>query len=275
VTYRHYPAHPLAIFSSLWQHRQLIWQLTKRDVVGRYRGSVMGFFWSFFHPIMMLGVYTFVFSVVFKARWGSGSVADRTEFALLLFAGLITFQLFAECVNQAPTLILGNASYVKKIVFPLEIMPWVSLGGTIFNSLISASVLIVFFAFVHRYIPWTAILLPLVWLPLLFFVLGLSWFLASTGVFVRDIGQVVGIFTTAMLFLSPVFYSVTALPEEYRPWLYLNPLTFILEQVRKVVIWGSQPDWTGWVLYLLGSFVVAALGFAWFQKTRRGFADVL
>jgi lipopolysaccharide transport system permease protein len=224
---------------------------------------------------MMLAVYTFVFSVVFKTRWGSGPGTERAQFALLLFAGLITFQIFSEALNRAPTLILSNTNYVRRIIFPLEIMPWVSLGSTMFHSSISVGVLILFFALVHQYIPWTVILLPLVWLPLLFFTLGLSWFLASTGVFVRDIGQVVGIVTTAMLFLSPVFYPIAAIPEEYRPWLHLNPLTFILEQVRNVVIWGAQPDWTGWLLYLFGSFVIGALGFAWFQKTRRGFADVV
>ena len=275
MTHRHYPAHPLAIFSTLWQYRQLVWQLTKRDVIGRYRGSLLGFLWSFLHPIVMLAVYTFVFSVVFKARWGAGEASSRTEFAVMLFAGLITFNLFSECVNRAPALILSNVSYVKKIVFPLEIMPWVILGAAIFHGFISAGVLIIFFALLHQYVPWTVILLPLVWLPLLLFTMGLSWFLASTGVFVRDIGQVVSILTTVMLFLSPVFYPVAALPEQYRPWLHLNPLTFILEQVRNVVIWGFQPDWPGWALYLVGSLVVATLGFAWFQKTRRGFADVV
>ena len=235
----------------------------------------MGLMWSFVNPILMLIVYTFVFSVVFKARWGEIAGTSKTEFAIILFAGLITFNLFAECMNRAPSLILSNANYVKKVVFPLEIMPWVTMGTALFHACVSAAVLLGFLAIVQGSVSWTVVLLPIVWLPFVLLTMGLCWFLAATGVYLRDISQVVGIATTAMLFLSPIFYPITALPEAYRAWLYMNPLTFILEQVRAVSIFGITPDWLGLAFYLIGSIGVAALGFAWFQKTRRGFADVI
>ena len=266
---------PVAVFSSFWKYRDLIWEMAKREIVGRYRGSVMGILWSFFNPILMLVVYTFVFSVIFKARWGIEDNSSKAEFALILFAGLITFNLLSECVNRAPGLILSNVSYVKRVVFPLEIMPWISMGAALFHACVSVAVLLGFLASVQGFVPWTAFLLPVVWLPLVLLTMGLCWFLAATGVYLRDVGQIVGIITTAMLFMSPIFYPITALPEAYRPWLYLNPLTFIIEQARDVVIWGELPDWRGLVFYFTVSMLVAWLGLVWFQKTRKGFADVL
>lgn len=269
-----YQASPFQIIASLLSHRQLIWAMTKREVIGRYRGSVMGILWSFLNPVLMLAVYTFVFSVVFKARWGGGG-ESRTEFAVVLFAGMIVYSLFSECVNRAPALILANVSYVKKVVFPLEILPWISLGSALFHALISLGVWLVFYAMVNLSLNWTALLLPLVLFPLVMFTMGISWFLAALGVYLRDVGQTVGIVTTILMFLSPVFFPVASLPEEYRPLIYANPLTFIIEQARDVLVWGKLPDWPMLGLYALVGMIVGWLGFAWFQKTRRGFADVL
>ena len=269
-----FSSDPTYVFQSLWKHRALVWQMTKREVIGRYRGSVMGLLWSFFNPILMLSVYTFVFSVVFQARWGGGS-GSKTEFAIILFAGLIVYSLFSECLNRAPSLILNNVNFVKKVVFPLEILPWVAMGSTLFHTAISAMVLLTFFAIINSYLNWTAIFLPLVLLPLVIFTMGLCWFLASMGVFLRDVGQTVGIFTSVLMFLSPIFYPVSALPEQLRPLILLNPLSFIIEQARNVLLWGRLPDWSGLALYFVASIVFAWLGLAWFQNTRRGFADVL
>lgn len=264
----------IALAKSLWQHRQLITQMTRREVVGRYKGSIMGLTWSFFNPVLMLAVYTFVFSVVFKARWG-GSEESKIQFALVLFAGLIVHSLFAEVLNRAPSLILSNVNYVKKVVFPLEILPAVSMGATLFHSLISLSVLLSTFALFNGYLQWTAIFIPLILLPLIILTLGLAWMLASLGVFLRDVGQTIGIITTVMMFLSPIFYPVTALPEEFRPWIMANPLTFIIEQTREVLIWGHLPNWMGLGIYILIAALITWAGFAWFQKTRKGFADVI
>ena len=269
------PTSLLALVLSLWRNRQLIAQMTRRDVAGRYKGSALGLAWSFFNPVFMLVVYTFVFSVVFKARWGVGVEETNTQFAVVLFVGLIVHGLFAEVLNRAPGLILGNVNYVKKVVFPLEILPAVSMGAALFHSLVSLLVLFIAFVIFNGYLHWTAIFTPLVLLPLVIFTLGLAWILASLGVFIRDVGQTIGMLTTVVLFVSPVFFPVTALPERFRPWMMANPLTFIIEQAREVLIWGHLPNWAGLGLYTLVATAVAWAGYAWFQKTRKGFADVL
>jgi lipopolysaccharide transport system permease protein len=265
---------PGELIASVVRNRALIAALVKREVIGRYRGSMLGILWSFFNPVFMLAVYTFVFSVVFKARWGAGG-DSKTEFALVLFTGMLVFGLFSECVTRAPGLILANVNYVKKILFPLEILPWVALGSSVFHMLISLAVWLLFYVPLFGVPSATALLFPVVMLPLMLLTLGLSWFLASLGVYLRDVSQLIGILTTALMFLSPIFFPVTALPEEFRPLLNLNPLTPAIESARDVLIWGHQPDWTLLGASLAASTVVAWLGFAWFQKTRKGFADVL
>lgn len=269
------PVSLSALVRSLWRNRQLIVQMTRREVVGRYKGSVMGLTWSFFNPVFMLAVYTFVFSVVFKSRWGVGGDESKAQFAVVLFVGMIVNGLLADVLNRAPGLILSNVNYVKKVVFPLEILPVIAMGAVLFHGLISLGVLLSAFALFNGYLHWTAIFTPLVLLPLLILTVGLAWMLASLGVFLRDVGQTISILTLVMMFLAPVFYPVTAVPEEFRSWIMANPLTFIIEQAREVLIWGRLPNWTGLIIYTLISSAVAWAGYAWFQKTRKGFADVL
>jgi lipopolysaccharide transport system permease protein len=249
--------------------------MIKREVVGRYRGSALGVAWSFFNPVVMLAVYTFVFSGVFKLRWGAGDDESKIQFAVVLFVGMIVHGLFAEVTNRAPFLILSNVRYVKRAVFPLEILPVVSMGTALFHSLISLGVLLAAFALSNSYVHWTTIFIPFVMLPLVILTLGLAWTLASLGVFLRDVGQTIGIITMAMMFLSPVFYPVSALPAPFRPLIIANPLTFIIEQARDVLIWGHPPDWIGLGIYTLAAIAVAWAGYFWFQRTRKGFADVL
>jgi lipopolysaccharide transport system permease protein len=230
--------------------------------------------WSFFNPVFMLAVYTFVFSVVFKARWSVGS-DSKTEFALVLFAGLLVFNLFAECINRAPTLILSNVNYVKRVVFPLEILPWVVLGSAAFHMLISLTVWMIFYWIFFGVPQPTALLLPFALLPILFLTLGFSWLLASLGVYLRDVSQFIGILTSVLMFLSPIFYPISSLPPEFQHLLMFNPLTPSIELVRDVLFWGKTPDWTQLGIYTGMSLVIAWMGFAWFQKTRKGFADVV
>ncbi len=270
-----HPTSPAALFASLWRNRLLIRQMSKREVVGRYRGSVMGLAWSFFNPVLLLVVYTLVFSGVFKARWGVGGDESKIDFAIVLFVGMIVHGLFAECVNRAPSLILSNVNFVKKVVFPLEVLPWVATGSALFHTGVSLFVLLVAQLMLNQNLPWTCVLFPLILVPLIFVTMGVAWFLAATGVFVRDIAQTTGIATTVMMFLSPMFYPVSSLPKEYQGLLHLNPLTFIIEEARQVLIWGKMPDWSGLTIYFAVSLVIAWAGFWWFQKTRKGFADVL
>lgn len=271
---RHFPATPIEMFASLWRNRGLIKASAKREVLGRYRGSVLGLLWSFFNPVLMLVVYTFVFGVVFKARWNGGT-ESKTEFALVLFAGLMMFNLFSECINRAPGLIISNVNYVKKVVFPLEILPFVALLSALFHGAISLGVWLIAYLVLFGMPHTTVLYLPLIVLPLMFFIMGLSWALASLGVYLRDVGQIIGVITTVLLFLSPIFFPATALPEVYRYLLYINPLTPVIEQTRAVLFFGTPPDFSMQIIYWAATFIIAWLGFAWFQKTRKGFADVL
>lgn len=269
------PVSLASLVRSLWGNRELILQMTKRDVIGRYKGSVMGIMWSLFNPLFLLGIYTFVFSVVFKARWGADLPESKSQFAILLFVGMIVHSLFAETLNRAPGLILSNVSYVKKIVFPLEILPVVAIGAALFHALVSVLVIVAAFVLINGYLQWSIVFLPIILLPLIVLTLGVAWGLASLGVFLRDVAQPIGMIMTVLLFASPVFYPITALPEQIRPWLMLNPLTFVIEQARAVLIFGQMPDWTGLAIYSLVAMGVAWTGYVWFQKTRRGFANVL
>jgi lipopolysaccharide transport system permease protein len=249
--------------------------MTKREVIGRYKGSFIGLAWSFFNPIFMLSVYTVVFSMIFKARWGSEGEESKLQFALILFAGMIVLNFFIEVLNRAPNLILSNVNYVKKVVFPLEILSVISVATALFHACISFFVLIMaFFAF-NDFLNPTVLLIPIVFLPLIILSLGLSWILASLGVFVRDTGQTMGLLTTLLMFLSPVFYPISAVPERLQPYIMANPMTFIIEQVRQIIILGSPPNWHGLVIYSIFAVLVIQFGFTLFQKTRKGFADVI
>jgi lipopolysaccharide transport system permease protein len=231
--------------------------------------------WSLVNPLLMLAVYTFVFGFVFKAKWGSGGAGGPAQFALVLFAGLIVFNLFSECITRAPGLIVSQPNLVKKVVFPLELIPVVQLGSALFHALVSIAVLLVAFLVVHGLPPASALLLPLVLLPLCCLCLGLTWFLAALGVYLRDIGQAIGILTSALMFLSPLFFPLSALPETAQQLVLLNPLSIPIEETRAVLLWGSAPHWLPLLAYSVFALASMHMGYWWFQRTRNGFADVL
>lgn len=268
-------ASPMFLFGELWRQRSLIWQMVQREVVGRYKGSVIGLGWSFFNPVLMLAVYTFVFSVVFKARWGISNDESRIDFALLVFVGLIVHTFLSEVLNRASDIILNNSNYVKKVVFPIEVLPVVATGSALFHALVSFVVLLIALLVVNGGLHWTIVYAPLILIPIILVTVGVSWILASFGTFLRDIGQTVGIVTTIMLFLAPIFYPMKAIPEKYHIFILLNPLTFVIEELREVIIFGNQPNFMGLGIYWLVCICIFFIGFAWFQKTRRAFADVL
>jgi lipopolysaccharide transport system permease protein len=270
------PTSLLELSKSLQRNRQLIVQMIKREVVGRYQGSAMGLTWSFLNPVFMLVVFTFVFSEIFKSRWvGTGGDESKTQFAMVLFVGMIVLNLFSEVINRAPNLIVNNVNYVKKVVFPIEILPVIAMGAALFHSFISLGVLGLAFFMFNGYLNWTIIFIPVVLFPMVILSTGVAWMLASLGVFLRDVGQTIGIITSVLMFLSPVTYPITAVPERFRPFIMANPLTFIIEQAREVLIWGHMPNWIGLGVYTLLALLISWAGYAWFQKTRKGFADVL
>lgn len=266
---------PLEILKSFLRNRDLISQMAKREVLGRYRGSVVGLGWSFFNPLLMLSVYTFFFSYVFKSRWGDTNNVGHADFAIVLFVGLIIHGLFSECINRAPLLITSNINYVKKVVFPLEIFPWIAMGSALFHTSISVLVLLVLQFIISGSWQWTMIFFPLIMLPLIIVTLGFAWLLAAMGVYLRDICQTTGLITSVMLFVSPVFYPISTLPNKMQLFVMLNPLTLIIEESRKALLYGELPNWTALGFYSIVAIIVAWFGFWLFQIARKGFADVL
>lgn len=254
--------------------RFLIIELVKREVQSRYRGSAFGFFWTIGNPLLNLAMFSFVFGVVFKARWNDPRSNDAA-FPLILFAGLIVYWMFAEAVAKAPSLIVANASYVKRVVFPLEILPIVAVVAALFHALIAFVILLLAHLWMFGPPPVTALWLPLVLLPLVLLTVGCCWLIAALAVFLRDVGQVIGVLLTVMMFLSPVLYPLEAVPEFARPLLYINPLTFVVEETRRVLLWGSQPDWRTLLPAIVGAWIFAACSAFVFRRLRRGFADAL
>ena len=270
-----YPQRPQDAVASLWRNRRLAMQLARRDVLGRYKGSYLGLLWSFFNPLLMLGAYTLVFGLVFKTRWNTATSDSMLEFAIVLFVGLLVYGIFSECVNRASTLVLMRANFVKRVVFPLEILPWAGLLSTLFHTLINLVVLFAAMIFVFHGIPATAPLFLLILLPLVLLTLGFSWALAGIGVYVRDVAQTVGVLTAALMFVTPIFYPASALPRDFRWLMTANPMAFIIEQSRDVLIYGKPPDFEQLAIYTVVAAVIAWLGFVIFQRTRVGFSDVL
>lgn len=260
----------------LWQQRDLLRQFTRREIEGRYKGSHLGLLWSFLTPLVMLGVYTFVFGVVFQARWpharGGESLA---EFALAMFAGQLAFQTFAEPVGRAAGLITGVPNFVKKVVFPLQILPMAAVGAGLYHVAVGMLIALGASWFIYGAIPWTVLLLPLAILPIALLGLGITWFVASLGVYLRDVGYLIGVILQVLNFATPIFYPITAIPEAYRGWMHLNPLTAQVDLVRGVLIVGEVGDPITWAVTYILSLAVAFLGYLWFMITRKGFADVL
>jgi len=270
----YFSSSPKYLFISFWHNRSLIYTLTWRQVEGRYRGSYFGLLWPFLNPLLMLLVYTFVFSVAFKTHWPGGG-GSTSEFALLLFIGLIFFNFFAECITTSPAQILNNVNYVKKVIFPLEILSWVSILTAAFHFLISLGVWFIAYIIFFGLPQVATLLLPLVFIPFGFFTLGLCWFLSALGVYMRDILQIVGVALSALMFLSPIFYSVKSLPDQFQKFILFNPLSIPIEQARELLFWGGQPQFQLLSEYWLFSLAICWLGFSFFQNVRKGFADVI
>ena len=255
-----------------WKHQYLIKQLARRDVLARYKGSVLGLGWGLLFPLLILMAYTFVFRTVFKARWPGGG-DSTTEFALQVFAGLVVFNLFSDLLNRAPRLILEQPNLVKRVVFPLEILPWVALCSGLFHALLGLAILLLAVMTVGPGLtPW-ALATPLIFMAALPTLLGITWLLSGLGVFIRDISHAMGPAVTMLMFLSPVLYPAEALPAHMRGWLWLNPLTLPIENLRNVLLKNQPPQWGGLLIYTLVGLVFAYLAFRFFNRLRPAFSD--
>ncbi len=267
--------NPIRIIQNLWMHRELISQLTRLQILQRYKGSYLGIIWSLVTPLAMLLIYTFVFSVIFKLRWEGGITGSHAEFALTLFTGLIAFNFFSESVLAASNLIIDNPNYVKKVIFPIEILPLISIASALINALFSIFILLLGVVIIMGKLPWTLIFLPIIYFPLILLSLGLSWFLSSMGVFIRDTGHLIGVIVQMLFFLTPIFYPISAIPINFRFLLYLNPLSTIVNHCRRVILWGQLPNWGEFSIITIGALSVCFLGYIWFIKSRSIFSDVV
>ncbi len=266
----------IGVSSLPWRHRGLIAALTRRELLGRYRGSAIGLFWPVLTPLLMLAIYTLVFGVVFEARWpqaGEGQGLGR--FAMVLLAGLLVHGLLGEVLNRAPGVVVAQPNYVKKVVFPLETLAWVEVSVALSHTLAGLALLVAVNGVWGAGLAWAQLALPLVLMPYLLLLLGLSWMLSALGVYLRDLGQAIGPLTTALMFLGPVFYARESLPAPLSGWLILNPITLIVEQSRRTLFEGLWPDWLALATYALIGSAVYALGLWSFGKLKRGFADVV
>ena len=266
----------LTFLSIIKSNFALILRLSKRDIESRYKGTFLGILWAVFIPILLLAVYTFVFSEVFQAKWG-GNLNGRWDFALVLFCGLVFFNLFSECIGRAPSLILYNSVYVKKVLFPLEILPVVALISALFNFFLSYIVLVIGFIFVNGIPNLGIFIVPFLLIPFSFLILGLSYFLASLGVYIRDLNQIIGVIIMVLMFLSPIFYRIEALPQLYQNIVQISPVTIIIEAARTIMFKDGVHSLNYYLLggYFLASLIVLYIVFLFFQKTKKGFADVI
>jgi lipopolysaccharide transport system permease protein len=251
----------------------LVWELIKREFSGRYQGSFGGLVWSFIHPLFLLTVYTIAFGVILKAKWGfSGST---TDYALMLFAGLIVFNAFSEVLSKSPTLITSNPNFVKKVVFPLELLPVITVATALIHAMIGLFVWVIAYTLLMGVPRPTLLLFPLVLVCFVPVLLGVSWLLSSAGVIVRDISQLTGMMNHALLFLTPIFYSIDAAPPLLQYLLMINPLTFIVEQFRLVLFYGQMPVMKALAIYFLLASFFAWISYAFFKRLRPTFADMV
>jgi lipopolysaccharide transport system permease protein len=260
---------------SLRAHRFILRTLVRNEILTRYSKTILGVVWSMINPLVMIAIYSFVFGLIFEVRFGRTAGTSEVPYGIVLFSGLLLHVFMAETLLRAQSVVLDNPNYVKRVIFPLEILPIGILLANIIQALIALGVLMAVILIAGFPIPRTAFLIPIVWAPLILVTLGLAMIVASLGVFVRDIGQVLGFMMTILMFGSSILFPVDMLPEPLRPWLLLNPLTIIVDQTRAVLLWGELPNWRLLGYHAVVSLVIAWIGCWWFMRTRRGFADVM
>lgn len=266
-------AKPFGLLSKPWHYRYLIGELLKFQVSSRYRGSFVGWWWAFVQPLLMLTIFSFFYRAVGNSHWVNAE--DAINPSLIIFPGLIICNFFIACVIQAPLIIINQPHYVKKIVFPLEVLAWVAVASNLFDLLISTIVCVCFYIFCYGAVHWAIVFLPVIYLPLAIFALTICWLLSSLGVFIRDVVQVASLMSTGVFFLSPVFYRVADLPATLKVIVMCNPLTFIIQQSRQVFLQGEMPNFTYLLVYSLVALLSAYAGLLCFRHLHPSFADVL
>lgn len=256
------------------QRIPLIVQLTKREIATNFQGALLGWAWLVLTPLLLLAIYTVIFTFVFGMGAEEGP-AGEVNYALLIFSGMTVFQLVSECLTKAPLLLHTNVTYVKKVVFPVDILAIVLLGEALFRAFVAVALLLIFYVLVHGVPHVTVLLLPLVWLPLCILLLGVNWFLSAIGIFARDIHNVLVAMMTVLMLVSPVFYSVQQIPEAGRDYYLINPIAAYIVMTRDVVLWGELPSAALYGGHAIGAIAVLLIGRLVFAKLREHFADVV
>ena len=268
--------NPIPGVELIFRNYSLLKQLVKRLISAKYQGSALGIIWSIIHPLMMLVIYTYVFSVVFKARWDEAlNDASKGSFAVIIFCGMTVYSIFSDSITLAANQILNNPNYVKKVVFPLLLLPVSQVLACFIQGAIWVFLLFIGAVFIHGNLSWHMLLLPVIWMPLFLFTLGIACFVSSLSVYCRDTPYVLQVILQVLFFITPIFYPISKVPQNLQIILQVNPLTLMIEETRKVFLYAQMPDWSFFGITLLVGVTVFILGFAWFNKTQKGFADVL
>ncbi|MDR6095867.1 ABC transporter permease [Stenotrophomonas sp. SORGH_AS_0321] len=254
---------------------ELMLSLTGRDIQKKYKDSVLGALWGVLVPLIMLAIYTVIFSAIFNAKWKGIEVHSKADYAVLLFIGLIVYNIFAESLARAPSAVLGSPNLVKKVVFPLEVLPAVVVMSSLYNAGVACVALVVFLVFSSFGLHWQIVLLPILIVPMIALTLGVTYLFASLGVFFRDIDQLAGLLARILQYLTPVLYPSIIFPDTVGQWMRLSPLAIYVEQIRALIVAGTLPDWGSYLWAVCWSGAILWLGYWWFQRTRRAFADVV
>lgn len=265
-----------AVWRPLWelpQRLDLIFSLARRELAARYKGSVLGIVWALLTPIVMIAIFTFIFAGIFGARFGAGGTA--WDYALYLFCGLLPWTAFQEAVQLSSTTIVSHANLVKRVVFPLETLPIAQVLSTLANQLFGTLALVVAAVIIRQQFHSTLLWLPVLLIPQLVATLGAAWFIASLGVFLRDIVQGVALVLMAWMYLTPIIYPESIVPEKFRAFINANPFTPLIRSYRRIILEGTQPDWHGLAYFAIFALIIFIFGFWWFARTRKNFADVI
>ncbi|MGZ8844314.1 MAG: ABC transporter permease [Pyrinomonadaceae bacterium] len=265
-----------AVWRPLWElprRFDLIWSLAKRELAARYKGSVLGIVWAVLTPLVMIAIFTLLFAGIFKAKFNASD--SQWDFALYLFCGLLPWNAFQEALNMSASAVVNRANLVKRVVFPLETLPVSQTVAAIANQMFGTVALLLGILVIRHELHLTTLYLPILLIPQLLLMLGGAWLLASLGVFIRDIVQGISLVLMAWMYLTPIIYPETIVPEAYRPFLNLNPFTPLIRSYRRIMLDGAAPDWAGLAYFSAFALIAFVFGYWWFARTRKNFADVV
>jgi lipopolysaccharide transport system permease protein len=270
--------NPWRIFRDIWRHRELAWQFAVREIELRHRGSRLGAIWALVNPLSMLVLYWFIFGKIFGSKFGVLPGETEYDFVLAMFFGLAMFQVFSETLGWGPIVIASNPNFVKKVVFPLEVLPVAKVGDAAYHLCVSLGLVLVASLFGSTGISWGVLWLPVLVFPLLLIALGIAWALSAIGVFVRDITQLTPLIATALQFASAVMFAPAKIVNQApQAWVFLrfNPLLQILDLGRRVILWHQPMPWPQLAYVYAFGVVTLVLGYACFMLLRRSFAEVI